>query len=183
MSDWKLTISPGFSDVYRESARHGGIASSGFTTWWWNNSLRGNQYGYPTPEEKAGRPKTLEGVSSAEELAANVIIPDAIAVNEFLDDEYNAAVVYDLGDIETPFLSVANLVSHSLEGNNVSISGDLTTVLLNRAAWVFICEETSSPSCTRAPNLSTFNSSQADTTCPFTIHTRWRTSARSSTPS
>jgi hypothetical protein len=97
--------------VYRESARHGGIASSGFLTWWWSNSLRGNQYGYATPEEKLGRPKTLEGVLPESELAANrVAIEDAVAEHEFIDSEYHSAQ-YKLEDVTTPVLSVANLVN------------------------------------------------------------------------
>jgi hypothetical protein len=79
--------------------------------WWWNNSLRGNQYGYPTPEEKPGRPPTIEGKLSPEELEANrTVAPDAVVVHKFVDDEYNGPRVYDVKDVETPLLSVANWV-------------------------------------------------------------------------
>lgn len=111
MSD--MLTCEGLSDAYRESARHGGIASSGFLTWWWNNSLRGNEYGYATPEEKLGRPKTLEGVLSEAELEANrVPIEDAVAEHEFIDSGYYNAQ-YKLEDVTTPVLSVANWVSRS----------------------------------------------------------------------
>ncbi|EOO00212.1 putative x-pro dipeptidyl-peptidase protein [Phaeoacremonium minimum UCRPA7] len=110
----------GFSDVYRDCARHGGIASNGFLEWWWNNSLRGNQYGYPTPEEKPGRPNTEEGKLTPEELAENrVVIYDAIAENEFADQDFNSEREFKLADITTPFLSVANWggVALHLRGN------------------------------------------------------------------
>ncbi|KPM34994.1 hypothetical protein AK830_g11574 [Neonectria ditissima] len=116
----------GLSDVYRESSRHGGIASSGFLNWWWNNSLRGNQYGYATPEEKAGRPKTLEGVLPEEELAANrTVVYDAVAENEFIDSPYYSAQKgFKLEDITTPLLSVANWggIGLHLRGNVVGFA-------------------------------------------------------------
>jgi predicted acyl esterase len=102
----------GFGEPYAEALRHGGIAQTGFLDWWWNFSLKGNQYGYQHPEEKPGRPATEEGVLAEEELARNrVDISARNAGAPFRDDGYQLGREWELEQITTPLLSVANWVN------------------------------------------------------------------------
>lgn len=132
------------TDFYRDRVRHGGIFSDKFVDFWQNNQVFPNQYGNP---EKKGRrwgpgkfgpplgPECQEGTLSHEERTAlrrDQVIDNA--ANPYLDSEYHSSRVYNLGDIEVPILSVANLggILLHLRGNVV---GYLEAGTRNKWLW------------------------------------------------
>jgi uncharacterized protein len=105
-----LCIWEGFSDYYRELARHGGILS-GFTASWYQRQVVSVQHGVGengphsrvTGEPVAG-PETLP----PDELAKNYADAGGeIARREFIDDYYRARMVA-FDRIEAPLLSAGN---------------------------------------------------------------------------
>ena len=100
----------GFSDYYRELARHGGILS-GFIDSWYERQILRMQHGVGergarsvvTGEPVAG-PETLP----PEVLAENTTDPAGEALRRRLVDDYYGARRVDFARIEAPFLSAAN---------------------------------------------------------------------------
>lgn len=84
----------GAADMYRDFQRHGGILSSQFMRWWWDNTVLNVQHG--------------AGVAAPEELAARRTDPLAEAASRPLDGDHYRAWLPDLADIEVPFVSVGN---------------------------------------------------------------------------
>ncbi|RAK93768.1 alpha/beta-hydrolase [Aspergillus costaricaensis CBS 115574] len=99
----------GFTDTYRDAARHGGIMSDGFFNYWYPRQVLSNQYGLPGRATRNWGDDTIEGDLSADELAANrVDIIDYLAKHPYRDDDQFAAVNVNLRDIKIPILTVAN---------------------------------------------------------------------------
>ena len=100
----------GFSDYYRELARHGGILS-GFIASWYGRQVLGVQHGVGergprsavTGETVAG-PETLPH----DVLARNAADPAAEALRRRLIDDYYGERMVDFARIEAPLLSAAN---------------------------------------------------------------------------
>jgi predicted acyl esterase len=99
----------GFSDLYRDSHRHGGILSSGFPRVWWPRQVASNQYGLPGRESRNWGPDTIEGDLSEKELDENSIDRLSQArLNRYRDDPAFKDPEFNLEDIKVPILSVAN---------------------------------------------------------------------------
>ncbi len=105
-----LCIWEGFSDYYRELARHGGILS-GFIQSWYARQVLGVQHGAGergprsavTGEPVAG-PETLPPAL----LAKNATDPAGEALRRPLIDDYYQSRMVDFARIEAPLLSAAN---------------------------------------------------------------------------
>jgi len=105
-----LCIWEGFSDYYRELARHGGILS-GFTESWYERQILRMQHGVGergarsvvTGEPVAG-PETL----APEVLAKNTTDPAGEALRRRVVDDYYRSRMVDFGKIQAPLLSAAN---------------------------------------------------------------------------
>ena len=105
-----LCIWEGFSDYYRELARHGGILS-GFIDSWYERQILRMQHGVGergarslvTGEPVAG-PETL----SPEVLKKNTTDPAGEALRRPLVDDYYRERMVDFASIEAPLLSAAN---------------------------------------------------------------------------
>jgi len=100
----------GFSDYYRELARHGGILSGFIDTWYERQILR-MQHG--VGERGAKSSVTGEHVAGPETLppdvlAKNTTDPGGEARTRRLVDDYYRARMVDFGRIEAPLLSAAN---------------------------------------------------------------------------
>ncbi|KAM0793769.1 hypothetical protein ACM66B_001187 [Microbotryomycetes sp. NB124-2] len=136
----------GMTDYYRDRVRQGGIYSNQFVYFWWNNQVMPMQYGNPekkprrfgphNPVGKAIGPECIEGTLSPEELES--LRRDQTIDNRnfrYLDEPYHASRVYELGDIEVPTLSVANLGGNTLHlrGNVV---GYLEAGTKNKWLWL-----------------------------------------------
>jgi len=119
----------GMTDYYRDRVRHGGILSNQFIHFWWSRQVATMQYGNgekvprawgPTVKGPPVGPECVEGTIPKEELMANrndQTIDNAS--HRYLDEPYHSSRVYNLGDIEVPLLSVANLggIMLHLRGN------------------------------------------------------------------
>ncbi|KAK4050390.1 hypothetical protein OIV83_003459 [Microbotryomycetes sp. JL201] len=136
----------GMTDYYRDRVRQGGIYSNQFVYFWWNNQVMPMQYGNPekkprrfgphNPVGKAIGPECIEGTLTPEELES--LRRDQTIDNRnfrFLDEPYHSSRVYNLGDIEVPTLSVANLGGNTLHlrGNVV---GYLEAGTKNKWLWL-----------------------------------------------
>nr|XP_018258888.1 uncharacterized protein I303_08428 [Kwoniella dejecticola CBS 10117]OBR81046.1 hypothetical protein I303_08428 [Kwoniella dejecticola CBS 10117] len=100
----------GMTDYYRDRVRHGGIYSSRFVDFWWNNQVRVMQYGMEKRSSRRFGPDCLEGTLTEEELVANRRDQTEDNRNHrYLDEPYHHSRVYNLSDIDVPVLSVANL--------------------------------------------------------------------------
>ncbi|TMH43351.1 MAG: CocE/NonD family hydrolase [Betaproteobacteria bacterium] len=105
-----LCIWEGFSDYYRELARHGGILS-GFIDSWYERQILRMQHGVGergarsvvTGEPVAG-PETL----APEALAKNTTDPAGEALRRRLVDDYYRERMVDFARIQAPLLSAAN---------------------------------------------------------------------------
>src|SRR3954471_19804277 len=105
-----LCIWEGFSDYYRELARHGGILS-GFIDSWYERQILRMQHGVGergarsvvTGEPVAG-PETL----SPAQLAKNTTDPAGEALRRPLIDDYYRERMVDFARIDAPLLSAAN---------------------------------------------------------------------------
>ncbi|GAA5875152.1 hypothetical protein JCM8547_005537 [Rhodosporidiobolus lusitaniae] len=135
----------GMTDYYRDRVRQGGILANNFVHFWWNNQVVTMQYGNGQkavrrwgPKSEIGQPvgpQCLEGVIPPEELEK--LRADQTIDNRnhrFLDEPYHASRTYDLGDIEVPVLSVANLGGNTLHlrGN---VMGYLEAGTSNKWLW------------------------------------------------
>jgi len=105
-----LCIWEGFSDYYRELARHGGILS-GFIESWYGRQILGMQHG--VGERGARSVVTGEAVAGPEtlapsELAKNTADPAGEALRRRLVDDYYRERMVDFAKIEAPLLSAAN---------------------------------------------------------------------------
>ncbi|SNX82162.1 related to hydrolase, CocE/NonD family [Melanopsichium pennsylvanicum] len=118
----------GMSDYYRDRVRKGGIYGDGFVALWQNFQINSNQYGRaaaPRPNKTWGpgrnaKVPSIEGVLTAEQLKENRTDQTVDNVkNFFLDQEYYSSREFNLGDIETPLLSVGNWggIALHLRGN------------------------------------------------------------------
>ncbi|KDE07386.1 hypothetical protein MVLG_02426 [Microbotryum lychnidis-dioicae p1A1 Lamole] len=135
----------GMTDYYRDRCRQGGILSNGFIKTWWFNQVVTMQYGNPEKRPRGWGPfgppgpplgpECIEGELSDEEREANrhdQTIDNR--KNRYLDEEYYRSRTYDLGDIDVPTLSVANLGGNTLHlrGNVV---GYLEAGTKNKWLW------------------------------------------------
>ncbi|KAJ6104509.1 hypothetical protein N7523_010829 [Penicillium sp. IBT 18751x] len=99
----------GFSDLYRDMGRHGGILSNTFQSAWWKRQVASNQYGLPGKASRNWGPDTVEGDLEEDELRANRIEQPALAPQyRYADDEIFASMDCKLENIKIPILSVAN---------------------------------------------------------------------------
>jgi predicted acyl esterase len=98
----------GMADYYRDRLRHGGILT-GFVKWWFDRQVLTNQYGLAGKAARNFGPDTIEGDLPEEELRQNRHDQtEESAQYLFRDDEYYASRDYNLQDISTPLLSMAN---------------------------------------------------------------------------
>ncbi|KAF2102299.1 X-Pro dipeptidyl-peptidase protein [Rhizodiscina lignyota] len=98
----------GFTNLY-PSFRHGGILSNEFLKWWWNRQCASNQYGLPGRAARHWGPDTIEGDLTEEELKGNrVVLMDELPHARFRDSKFYTSTNFNLEDITTPMLSVAN---------------------------------------------------------------------------
>ncbi|ETS77213.1 hypothetical protein PFICI_11087 [Pestalotiopsis fici W106-1] len=99
----------GFSDMYSEACRHGGILSNTFFQIWYARQIAPNQYGLPGRASRNWGPDTIDGDLSPEELAANrATNPAAYHAFKYRDNEFFTKTNFRLEDIQVPLLSVAN---------------------------------------------------------------------------
>ncbi|KIN06831.1 hypothetical protein OIDMADRAFT_21777 [Oidiodendron maius Zn] len=99
----------GFSDLYRDSSRHGGIFSNSFLKLWWDRQVITNQYGKPGRAASNWGEDTIEGDLFDHVLRVNRREPaEENEVNKFRDDEFYSSKECKLENIEVPVLSVAN---------------------------------------------------------------------------
>ncbi|KAJ5681831.1 uncharacterized protein N7477_001771 [Penicillium maclennaniae] len=99
----------GFSDLYRDMGRHGGILSNTFQSAWWKRQVASNQYGLPGKASRNWGPDTVEGDLEEDELRANRIEQPALAPQyRYADDKIFASMDCKLENIKIPILSVAN---------------------------------------------------------------------------
>jgi predicted acyl esterase len=105
----------GFSDSYRDSARHGGIKSSSFFPAWWDRQIAPNQYGKPGRAASNWGDDTVEGTLSEVGLKENQgTTRPQDSVEEFADDPTFTANKVDIENIQVPFLSVGNWGGNAL---------------------------------------------------------------------
>jgi uncharacterized protein len=105
-----LCIWEGFSDYYRELARHGGILS-GFIESWYARQVLGVQHGLGERGPRStvtGEPVAGPDTLSAEVLAKNATDPAGEALRRPLIDDYYRSRMVDFARIEAPLLSAAN---------------------------------------------------------------------------
>ncbi|OLN89942.1 putative serine esterase [Colletotrichum chlorophyti] len=99
----------GFSDDYRDVARHGGILSDKFLKTVYAKQIGSVQYGLPGRAARNWGPDTVEGDMNEEELRANRReLIDGPQKSRFRDDEHFSAIHFNLEDVRVPLLSVAN---------------------------------------------------------------------------
>lgn len=97
----------GFSDLYRDAVRHGGILSNMFFRIWWDKQVAPNQYGQPTARHYG--PEPVDGDLSEDELKTNrVDSPTENRKYRYRDDPRFASINLNLEDVTVPLLSVAN---------------------------------------------------------------------------
>ncbi|KAH8083130.1 X-Pro dipeptidyl-peptidase protein [Filobasidium floriforme] len=121
----------GMTDYYRDRVRHGGILANNFVKFWWENQVGPMQYGTEEKRPRRFGPGVMGPPVGPECLEGSVPLSTRLALrrdqtidnkeNRYLDDPYHASRVYDLGAIEVPLLSVANLggILLHLRGNVV----------------------------------------------------------------
>jgi putative CocE/NonD family hydrolase len=105
-----LCIWEGFSDYYRELARHGGVLS-GFIESWYERQILRVQHGVGEngPRSQAtGEPVAGPETLPAEVLAKNRADPAGEALRRRLVDEYYGERMAEFEKIEAPLLSAAN---------------------------------------------------------------------------
>ncbi|KAK9778473.1 putative Xaa-Pro dipeptidyl-peptidase C-terminal domain-containing protein [Seiridium cardinale] len=99
----------GFSDLYSEAYRHGGILSNNFFQVWYSRQIAPNQYGLPGRAARNWGPDTVDGDLTEEELKANrATHPDEYHQLKFRDDQFFARTHFNLEDVRVPVLSVAS---------------------------------------------------------------------------
>src|SRR5438477_5735443 len=105
-----LCIWEGFSDYYRELARHGGILS-GFTESWYERQILRMQHGVGEKGPRSavtGEPVAGPDMLPAAVLAKNTTAPAGEALHRPLVDAYYRERIVDFAKIEAPLLSAAN---------------------------------------------------------------------------
>ena len=105
-----LCIWEGFSDYYRELARHGGILS-GFTESWYERQILHMQHGVGERGARSvvtGKPVAGPETLPPEVLAKNTTDPAGEALRRPLVDDYYRDRMVDFSRIEAPLLSAAN---------------------------------------------------------------------------
>ena len=105
-----LCIWEGFSDYYRELARHGGILS-GFTESWYERQILHMQHGVGERGARSvvtGKPVAGPETLPPEVLAKNTTDPAGEALRRPLVDGYYRERMVDFSRIEAPLLSAAN---------------------------------------------------------------------------
>ena len=105
-----LCIWEGFSDYYRELARHGGILS-GFIDSWYERQILRMQHGVGERGARSvvtGEPVAGPDTLSPEVLAKNTTDPAGEALRRPLVDGYYRDRMVDFSRIEAPLLSAAN---------------------------------------------------------------------------
>ncbi|GAA6008875.1 uncharacterized protein JCM10292_002631 [Rhodotorula paludigena] len=135
----------GMTDYYRDRVRQGGILGNNFVHFWWNNQVVTMQYGNGEKAVRRWGPKSEVGQPVGPECLEGVIPPEQLVKlradqtidnreHRYLDEPYHASRTYDLGDIEVPVLSVANLGGNTLHlrGNVV---GYLEAGTANKWLW------------------------------------------------
>jgi putative CocE/NonD family hydrolase len=100
----------GFSDLYRDFVRHGGILNNHFFSVWWGRQVKSNQYGRAGKADRGWGPDTIEGDLPEEELISTIFnTPEEVTKVRFADDPMFASMNIDFDAIDVPLLSVANL--------------------------------------------------------------------------
>lgn len=100
----------GFSDLYRDFVRHGGILNNHFFDVWWARQVKANQYGRGGKASREWGPDTIEGTLSEEELSLTIVdTPQEVTKVRYADDPMFARMNINYDDITVPLLSVANL--------------------------------------------------------------------------
>jgi predicted acyl esterase len=100
----------GFSDLYRDFVRHGGILSNNFFKVWWARQVKANQYGRGGKAAREWGPDTIEGDLSVEELNSAIVdTPKEVGKVRFADDPMFASMNLEYDNITVPLLSVGNL--------------------------------------------------------------------------
>ncbi|GAA5854272.1 hypothetical protein JCM9279_005104 [Rhodotorula babjevae] len=135
----------GMTDYYRDRVRQGGILANLFVHFWWNNQVVTMQHGNGEKSVRRWGPKSEIGEPIGPECLEGVIPPEQLAKlrrdqtidnkeHRFLDEPYHASRTYNLGDIEVPVLSVANLGGNTLHlrGN---VMGYLEAGTSNKWLW------------------------------------------------
>ncbi|GAA6037993.1 hypothetical protein JCM8097_009530 [Rhodosporidiobolus ruineniae] len=135
----------GMTDYYRDRVRQGGILANNFVHFWWNNQVVRMQYGNGEKAPRRWGPKSEVGEPIGPECLEGVIPPEELAKlradqtidnrnHRYLDEPYHASRTYNLGDIEVPVLSVANLGGNTLHlrGN---VMGYLEAGTQNKWLW------------------------------------------------
>ena len=105
-----LCVWEGFSDYYRELARHGGILSDFIQSWYARQVLR-VQHGLGDKGPRStvtGEPVAGADMLPADVLAKNTTDPAGEALRRPLMDDYYRARRVDFSSIEAPLLSAAN---------------------------------------------------------------------------
>ncbi|TMG81855.1 MAG: CocE/NonD family hydrolase [Betaproteobacteria bacterium] len=105
-----LCVWEGFSDYYRELARHGGILSDFIQSWYARQVLR-VQHGLGDKGPRSavtGEPVAGSDMLPADVLAKNTTDPAGEALRRRLMDDYYRARRVDFSSIEAPLLSAAN---------------------------------------------------------------------------
>ncbi|KAL1962681.1 hypothetical protein VTN77DRAFT_9315 [Rasamsonia byssochlamydoides] len=120
----------GFSDLYRDAVRHGGILSRKFFQTWWDRQVASNQYGLPGRAARHYGPDTVDGDLSEEDLRRNrVDLPADNGKHRYRDDPLFASVNGNLEDVTVPVLSVANWGGIALHLRDAFLKGD------DRVGW------------------------------------------------
>lgn len=100
----------GFSDLYRDFVRHGGILNNHFFDVWWARQVKANQYGRGGKASREWGLDTIEGNLSEEELPFTIVnTPQEVTKVHYADDPLFARMNINYDDITVPLLSVANL--------------------------------------------------------------------------
>lgn len=100
----------GFSDLYRDFVRHGGILSNHFFDVWWARQVKASQYGRGGKASRDWGLDTIEGDLSEEELSSALVnTPQEVLKVRYADDPMFASMNINYDDITVPLLSVANL--------------------------------------------------------------------------
>lgn len=94
----------GFTDIYRDSIRHGGILSSGFVDTWFGGAVLPRQYGAPTGTSPVKLSAAQLARNNAEDIR-ELTREDALL---FATDEYFTARTPDLSKITVPVYAWAN---------------------------------------------------------------------------
>ncbi|KAF4466646.1 X-Pro dipeptidyl-peptidase (S15 family), partial [Fusarium albosuccineum] len=99
----------GFSDLYRDACRHGGILSNAGHNLIWNHQIGPDQYGLPGRAARNWGDDTIEGDLSDGELDRNrVRLVDAARAERYRDSPRFSSFIDNLKNIRVPLLSVAN---------------------------------------------------------------------------